>query len=476
MTSLEKIKNVCVLVAGDFMLDKYCHGTISRLSPEAPVPVVTVHGERNVPGGAANVANNLCKLGCRVKALGIIGKDNEGAMLKDLLGEADADTEYLHQDDSYKTIVKMRVIGNSNHQIARLDYNENAPFPNPSFLMDKLDEAIKDCDIVIVSDYDKGFCSEQTTKMLITMCKEMDIPIIIDPKGTNWEKYRGAAWIAPNFSEFSAMVDKTIGNTDEDISASIERISTAYGINNILVTRAEQGMTLYDGEKTSHIRAKVREVFDVSGAGDTVVAVLGVLLGAGEEKQTAVETANIAAGIAVGKRGTATVTIAELESELRTNRLDRIAAKIMDWGTLFAQVAQWKSEGKTIAVANGCFDIFHKGHASLIQAASQCADKLVMAINADETVRKLKGEGRPINNELDSAYVLAAIENVDAVVIFKEDTPEELLSYILPDVLVKGAEYALEQLPEKRYAKRVELVSYIDGYSTTAVINKSKED
>ncbi|MCL2046774.1 MAG: D-glycero-beta-D-manno-heptose-7-phosphate kinase [Oscillospiraceae bacterium] len=474
MTALDNLNNVTVLVAGDFMLDKYYYGDITRLSPEAPVPVVNVQGERCVPGGAANVVNNLCRLGCKVKSFGIIGDDTEGKILSNLLNDAHTDTNFLLHDESYKTIIKTRIVGNNNHQIARLDFNENYPFPATSKLLESLDAALENCNIAILSDYDKGFCNEETTKTLISACKKYNIPLIIDPKGKNWNKYNGASWIAPNFSEFSEMIGKSIKNTDEDISDNIAIISSSFTIENVLVTRSEQGMTLYNGEKIYHIRSIAREVFDVSGAGDTVVAVLAALLGAGVDKQNAVEIANTAAGIAVGKSGTATVSKGELAAELQTNRNDKALSKIMSWDMLFSRVEQWKSENKTIAVANGCFDILHRGHTSLINAASQCADILIMAINTDETVRKLKGDSRPINSENDRAYVLAALESVDAVVIFGEDTPEELLSHILPDVLVKGAEYTLEQVPGRQYSKRVELVEYIDGYSTTAIVNKSK--
>ena len=475
MISLDKLKQVNILVAGDFMLDKYCYGTIDRLSPEAPVPVLNVQEEKSVPGGAANVVNNLCKLGCQVRPFGLVGGDEAGTLLIGMLDSVGADIKHLYRAKSYMTIIKTRIVGNSNYQIARLDYNESIPFPDTNQLMDKLEEALNGCNIAILSDYDKGFSSENVTKKFINSCRKLNVPIVVDPKSVNWNKYRGADWITPNFSEFVAIIGKNIHNADDDISANMAKISETYEINNILVTRSEQGMTLYDGKNITHVRAKAKDVFDVSGAGDTAVAVLGALLGARCEKQDAVETANLAAGIVVTKGGTAAVTLGELAAETRINHLDRILAKIMDWDTLFIQVALWKSDNKTIAVANGCFDIFHKGHASLIQAASQCADRLIIAINDDQTVRKLKGNGRPINSELDRAYVLAALESVDAVVIFTQDTPEELLSHILPDVLVKGSEYTIEQVPGRLYAKHVELVDYINGYSTTAIAAKSRE-
>lgn len=474
MKLLNNFEKVNILVAGDYMLDKYCHGEVSRLSPEAPVPVVQVQKQTYAMGGAANVVNNLCELGCSVRTFGVVGNDCEGKILHELLQTIGSDTKNLFHLDLYKTITKMRIIGNDTHQIARLDYNENEidKFPKIEHLLYKIKNALEGCQIVIISDYGKGFCSETLTKALIDNCMKYHIPVIVDPKGTNWNRYRGATWITPNFNEFAAIVNKEISNNDKDISANIANIANDYDIDNVLVTRSEKGITFYDYEKVIHSRTKAKEVFDVSGAGDTVVSVLAAMLGAGSEKIDAVETANLAAGIVVAKRGTAPITKSELQSELRKNHLDHISAKIMSWNTLFAHVDMWKLEGKTIALANGCFDIFHKGHASLIQASTQCADKLIIAINADVTVRKLKGEGRPINKELDRAYVLASLEGVDAVVIFEQDTPEELLSRILPDVLVKGAEYTIEQVPGRQYAKRVELIDYIDGYSTTSIVNR----
>ena len=472
---LRKTQKIKLLVAGDFFLDHYYYGNIKRISPEAPIPVLSVETEMNTPGGAGNVVSNLCRLGCDTIVLGIIGADHNGDILIEKLNSLGADTSNMKQIISCKTIVKARVIAGENHQIVRLDFNESESNVCTDLNIHRMENIFKQCDAAILSDYGKGFCQTEITKAFIEMCKRNHVPVFVDPKGTAWDKYRGADWITPNFTEFLKMIGKQIHNNDEDVAANIALISKQFGINNVLVTRSDQGMTLYRDGCISHIRAKTREVYDVSGAGDTVVAVLSAMIGAGADTMESVKTANMAAGIVVGKKGTATVSLTELESELRLTHLDQISAKIMDWDTLFSVVAHWRAEGKSIAVTNGCFDVFHKGHALSIQIAAGFCDKLIVAINTDETVRRLKGPERPINGEKDRAYVLAALEYVDAVVIFSQDTPEELLSHILPDVLVKGREYTIDQVPGRQYAKRVEFTDYIEGYSTTSIVSKIME-
>jgi D-beta-D-heptose 7-phosphate kinase/D-beta-D-heptose 1-phosphate adenosyltransferase len=368
------------------------------------------------------------------------------------------------------------VIGDRNHQIVRLDFNEDKNFPDTGDLLGEFEETSGDYDIVVVADYNKGFCYNKSITDFISICMNKNIPVLVDPKGTDWVKYSGASWITPNFVEFKSIINKKIRNVNEDIEKYIAEVSNTFGIDNVLVTRSEMGMSMYISSSGTifHHKAKTQEVVDVSGAGDTVIAVLAAMLSSGADIDTAVSISNVAAGIAVGKSGTATVTRREIEFALNSLRTDKIATKIMDWQTLFNEIKLWKEKDMTIAVANGCFDIFHRGHAALLQTAASFCDKLIVAINSDSTVHKIKGDGRPINNEYDRAYVLSALEYVDAVVIFAEDTPEELLKHIMPDVLVKGAEYTLDQVPGRQYSKRVELVNYINGYSTTAIVNRSK--
>jgi len=474
---LDKISETNIAVVGDYFLDYYYHGKITRISPEAPIPVMNVLSEKVVPGGAANVVNNLCRLGASVHAFGIVGDDTNGNLLTDLLHESGADAGGIFHAPNYHTIVKTRIIGDRNHQVVRLDFNEDQKqfAPNQQNVLNEIEKKIAIFNAVIISDYGKGFCSHPNVSYILELCKKLNIITLIDPKGSDWEKYKNASWITPNFNEFSDMLSSKIKNIDTDIAHQAPFIAQKYNIENLLITRAEQGMSLYNSTSVTHFRAKAQEVYDVSGAGDTVVATLGAMLASKINPTNAVEIANIAAGIVVGKAGTATASLQEIMAEMKTTKSDSIHKKIVSWPALFELLKNWRDSQQTIAITNGCFDIFHRGHASLLLGASQYCDKLIVAINADESIKHIKGEGRPINNEYDRAYVIASLEYVDAVVIFPQDTPDELFSHVLPDVLVKGGEYTMEQVVARKYAKRVELVAYIDGYSTTNIINRSKE-
>jgi D-beta-D-heptose 7-phosphate kinase/D-beta-D-heptose 1-phosphate adenosyltransferase len=471
-------KALKIAVYGDLMLDRYYYGNVQRVSPEAPVPVVNVVKESSVPGGAANVINNLLKLGCKVVPFGLIGDDLYGGELIHQLKLNSVDNT-MNVDGiivglNCKTIVKERVIGNS-QQVVRLDFNDKIEYSltDEQNLKEAIAKSIDGCNMFIISDYNKGACTENMCKFIIKLCKDKNILVIVDPKGDNWVKYQGASVITPNMSELSQMIGKKVENLDEDIENAARKIHNKTGIDNLLITRSEKGMTLINEKSFIHMKAEAKEVFDVSGAGDTVVAALAVFLASGQAIKTAVKYANIAAGIVVSKRGTATVTLDEIKNMELLEGITSIQSKVMTWEDLFKQVKKWKQSGESVAVTNGCFDIIHKGHVSCIYQASTFCDRLIVAINTDESIKKLKGELRPINSENDRAFVLASLGCVDAVVIFGEDTPEELLSHILPDVLVKGGEYTIEQVPGRQFAKRVELVNYINGYSTTNIINKS---
>ncbi|GHV29293.1 bifunctional protein HldE [Synergistales bacterium] len=463
-----------VFVFGDLFLDRYYSGEVTRVSPEAPVPVLNVTSERNVPGGAGNVAANLRSLGCEVTLCGAIGSDRFGEALTDELRKIEIDAEFLIRDD-IRTIVKIRAVGN-HRQIARLDFFEGQTYNEKVYyeLTVKFEDLLKDCAVAVISDYNKGMCRADVCQALISLCNLKNIPLIVDPKGDDWEKYVGADWVTPNFGELQVIAGKGLGNDDESVFKYAKKISDKYNIRNVLVTRSEKGMTLYSQSQINHIPTVAKEVFDVSGAGDTVVAALAAFLANGADNLTAVKAANAAAGVVVAKEGTAAVTRAELNAALRSEYIGRVSAKIFDWDTIIETVKLWRADGKTIAVTNGCFDIFHKGHACLIQGAAKFCDKLIVAVNSDASVRRLKGCDRPINHEQDRAYVLASLECVDAVVIFSEDTPEDLLSHIRPDALVKGGDYLVEQIAGRKYAGRVELVELVDGYSTTNIIGKMK--
>lgn len=464
---------ICVI--GDLLFDKYYIGSVNRISPEAPIPVVNIESQMSMPGGAANVTANLLELKQKVRVCGIVGADASGSTLIGTLQDMGADVSGILTTQSIKTIEKVRVVGN-NHQIVRMDFNEgqNVPEELAAALAEKLPNVLDGCTVAIISDYGKGVCSPEICRTLIALCKERAISVIVDPKGDNWEKYRGAEWITPNVEELRAVTSFSVKNTDDEIIKAATDIRARFGIGNILVTRSEKGMTVCGLEAPVHIPAKVREVFDVSGAGDTVVAAFADALARGEDAVCAAHYANIAAGIVVGKKGTSIITRAEVDDAKRQETMGDMESKIMDWDTLKNIVDAWRKNGYTVCATNGCFDVFHKGHASLMQAASEFCDKLVVAVNSDASVERLKGSGRPINAQQDRACVLASLKYVDAVVIFEQDTPEELLALIRPDVLVKGGEYSLEQIPGRQYSGRVELVEYIDGYSTTSIVNKAK--
>lgn len=473
MNILNSYKSVDILVVGDLILDYYNYGTVSRVSPEAPVPVIKIHEEEYRLGGAANVAKNLTALGCIPHICGVLGEDSYGQILLDLLEECGGNSKLTIISKKYKTMVKTRVIGNK-QQVARLDFNEDSRPSEEDIeaIKNKIDVALKYCKAVIISDYAKGVCTDSICEYAILSANSKNIPIIVDPKGTNWDKYKNADYITPNFSEYSAIVEEKISNSNLDIERTANEFLRKYQIRNLLLTRSENGLSLVQEKSVKHFEAKAKEVFDVSGAGDTVDSVFTYFLATGNKPEDCAEMANIAGGIVVGKAGTATVSLKELEDIIKEKDNNPITSKIYSIDTLIEVVDNWKKSGETIVVTNGCFDVFHKGHVSSIYDASRFGKYLIVAINSDNSVKRLKGPQRPINLENDRAYVIASLGCVDAVVIFDEDTPETLLSRIKPDVLVKGGQYEVDQIAGRQYAKRVELVNFIEGYSSTNLIGK----
>lgn len=463
-----------VIVIGDIMLDQYNAGSVSRISPEAPVPIVKMKEEYCRLGGAANVANNITALGGDALLIGIIGADSAGEELTGLLKKYNISCQGIIVDAEYHTIRKKRILGNS-QQIVRLDFNDDQrPSDNNlDELFILLQQYISEYDAVILSDYAKGICKKEFCQRVITLCNSFGVSILIDPKGKEWEKYRGATLISPNLKELSEFLSQDIINEDREIEKKCFSLYQSLNIDYLMITRSEKGITLIDKENTiTHMPSRAREVYDVSGAGDTVIAVLGLFWGEKEDGvlQT-IQLANEAAGIVVGKTGTATVSEKELE-EVQFEQLRKLNNKIVTHEKLLDIVREWKRKKETIAFTNGCYDIFHKGHVYSIYAAAQYCQHLIVAVNSDSSVRRLKGEGRPLNQEYDRAYVIAALGCVDYVTIFNENTPELLLRDIKPDVLVKGGDYQLENVIGREYVTRVELVKYIEGYSTTGLIHK----
>ena len=478
----------CIAVIGDIMLDEYLVGKVSRISPEAPIPVVNTDGKkRYVLGGCGNVANNISALGIRADIFSIFGSDEAGQKLVNIMKEKSI---LFHEElvsNYVNTIAKQRIIGNG-QQIVRIDCNDKPEITeaNRKKLVELFESKAKEYDVVIISDYAKGVCDEYLCTTVIRICRENKIPVIVDPKGKNWGKYEGAFLITPNMKEICDFSGTKYENNDSAVSDFSKAYFEKIGIDNILVTRSEKGMSLFSNNGfAKHYRSLAKDVYDVSGAGDTVVASLAVFLVENDyDLDSAVDYANTAAGIVVGKEGTSVVTREEIEDERKGRTyLFTPVFKIDELDKLKLLISRWKNEGLSIVTTNGCFDIIHYGHVHLLAEAKKCGDKLVVCINSDESIKRLKGNDRPINSVDNRAHVLASIKYVDAVVVFDEmvqgesnsDIPYFILKTILPDVHVKGGDYSEEDVPESKYARKFVAINYIKDCSTTNTINNIKK-
>ena len=457
-----------VLVIGDIILDKYIKGSVSRISPEAPIPVIKIKKEKYILGGASNVANNLASLGCDVTIIGSVGRDEAGEKISHLLRINNILSNIVHSHH-YKTIIKTRVIGN-NQQIVRLDYNDDTK-PTSNSIMDMIktfQSIIDSFDVVVLSDYNKGVCHPILCEKVIEVCNIKSIPVIVDPKGTDWDKYRKATIITPNLKEISELIRIDIKNNNLNIEKNLTGICNHLEVKYLVLTRGKKGISLSHNGGVMHIPSKIIDVYDVTGAGDTVVATIAAFINK-KDIHDVIQLANKAAGVVVSKRGTSTITLDELNN-------DPISSKIMNIETLINQVKIWKKKEESIVFTNGCFDLIHRGHSYLINKSSDFGDHLIVAINSDNSVKKLKGDDRPFNNEDDRAFVIASIKNVDAVIIFNEDTPKELLEIIRPTTLVKGGDYILIEVVGREYVDNVEIVNYLYGNSTSEMIKRIEKN
>lgn len=471
----DKIQNLKIAVIGDVMLDRYFYGEVKRISPEAPVPVTKINRISSVLGGAANVAANLAHLECKVYMGGVTGDDENRQLLEKMMAEAGIDYSGLVKSQHRKTITKLRVLGGQ-QQMLRLDFEETGDlFPDEiislrAWLENLLDEGL---DGVIVSDYAKGVCSDDFCQWVIAQGKAYGIPVLIDPKGADWTKYRGCDFITPNLKEMCEAAGCQRENEDEAVVAMAMAAKDKFKIKNVVVTRSERGMTLVNNEEIIHSPAAAIEVFDVSGAGDTVAAALLVAAAGKLELADAVYMANRAAGIVVAKVGTYPVHREELLKDLMTEeRKQGKGYRTQSWEEIAALARNWKACGEKVVFTNGCFDILHVGHVTYLEKARNLGKHLIVGLNTDASVRRLKGETRPLVHELDRARVLAALACVDAVVLFDQDTPTELIEQIRPDILVKGGDYTPEQVAGREYAGEVRIIDFEDGYSTTGVVEK----
>ncbi len=471
------ILNVKVAVIGDVMTDRYVTGSVDRISPEAPVPVNLVKSERNVLGGAANTAANLSSLGCQVYMCGMRGDDANGDLLAQLLDGAGIDKSGLLVTSGYRTTTKVRILG-ARQQMMRLDFEEKRPLDAGeretliSWLTDLLEKGLGS---IVLSDYGKGMITDEVAQAVITLARRYSVPVLVDPKGSDWEKYRGAYGITPNIKEVSDCIGTAVPNEDEAIIEAGEKVRKAYDLTYLFVTRSEKGITCLGENGAIHRASLAQDVFDVSGAGDTVIAVTAAAVAAGLDMETILELSNTAAGIAVSKVGTYQVKRQEVLKAWQDDGHVSDEERVLTWEEAEKKVQCWQARGETVVFTNGCFDMLHRGHITYLTQAAKLGAHLLIGLNSDASVKRLKGEERPINGEMDRAFMLASLRMVDGVVLFGEDTPEELLSHLKPDILVKGGDYKPEEVAGRQYAGRVEILSFVDGYSTTGLISKIRK-
>ncbi|MEE1673570.1 bifunctional D-glycero-beta-D-manno-heptose-7-phosphate kinase/D-glycero-beta-D-manno-heptose 1-phosphate adenylyltransferase HldE [Agarivorans aestuarii] len=471
--TLPEFAQAKVLVVGDVMLDRYWHGPTGRISPEAPVPVVKVEQIEERPGGAANVALNAVALGAGSTLLGMSGEDEAGIALENKLAAVGVECQFTKFAD-YPTITKLRVLSR-HQQLIRLDFEENFHEVDSKDLTASFAEQVKQHQVVILSDYNKGALNQVGD--LIALAREAGVPVLVDPKGSAFDKYRGATLLTPNFSEFEAVVGHC--KDEDEIISKGEALIEQLDLQALLVTRSEHGMTLIrKGQPELHLAALAQEVYDVTGAGDTVISTLASSLAAGSSLDDACALANAAAGIVVGKLGTSTVSTIELANAV-------YGSQETGFGVLSEQQLKFaleaaKRRGETVVMTNGCFDILHAGHVSYLNHARTLGDRLIVAVNSDDSVKRLKGEGRPVNSVDRRMAVLAGLGAVDWVVDFSEDTPQRLIANLLPDLLVKGGDYQPEQIAGGKEViangGEVRVLNFEDGCSTSEIIKSIRQN
>lgn len=462
-----------VLVAGDVMLDRYWSGSSSRISPEAPVPVVNVQDCVDRAGGAANVALNIASLGASVTLAGLVGDDDAADILSDLLNEKGI-KQLFSRHKNYKTITKLRVMSR-HQQLIRLDFEDSAVVLNTDGLRDSVIKNIGDFDVLVLSDYNKGSLNQ--SQALISAARKENVTVLVDPKGHDFEKYRGASLLTPNLSEFESIVG--VCGDDEDLNNKADQLRQQLDLHAFLVTRSERGMTLLQSNQSSvTFPTKAREVYDVTGAGDTVIGVLAASLAAGSDMESAALLSNIAAGIVVGRLGAACVNSDELKRATSDSFQMDYHQKIVSLEELKREVSFSRDNGQKVVMTNGCFDILHAGHVQYLSEAVARGDRLIVAVNDDESVKRLKGPKRPINSLHQRMEVLAALGSVDWVISFSEDTPENLICNVLPDLLVKGGDYKPSEIAGGKCVMdnggSVEVLSLRDGCSTSNIIEAAK--
>ncbi|MGF1685267.1 bifunctional D-glycero-beta-D-manno-heptose-7-phosphate kinase/D-glycero-beta-D-manno-heptose 1-phosphate adenylyltransferase HldE [Photobacterium japonica] len=463
-----------VLVVGDVMLDRYWGGATGRISPEAPVPVVKVDHIEERPGGAANVAMNIASLGGHAHLIGFTGIDEPAKVLSEKLGSLAVHCDFVALPD-YPTITKLRVMSRG-QQMIRLDFEEGFHQVPSDVILPRLASALPSARVMILSDYAKG--ALEHVQLMIQQARQQDIAVLVDPKGTDFERYRGATLLTPNLSEFEAVVGSV--RSDEDLVAKGQALIQQYDLKALLVTRSEHGMTLLqrDNAEPLHMPTQAKEVYDVTGAGDTVISVLAASLAAGKPLADACKLANAAAGVVVGKLGTSTLSTIELMDAIHGSQDSGFG--VVTEAQLILAVQAARARGEQVVMTNGCFDILHAGHVAYLNEAAKLGNRLIVAVNSDSSVQGLKGPGRPVNPEDRRMAVLAGLGAVDWVVPFSEETPLRLISEVLPTILVKGGDYKPEDIAGGQEViaagGRVEVLHFVDGCSTTEIIRAIRQN
>jgi D-beta-D-heptose 7-phosphate kinase / D-beta-D-heptose 1-phosphate adenosyltransferase len=481
LTALGSYKNQRVLVRGDVMLDRFVYGSVDRISPEAPIPVMRVERAVDMPGGAGNVVRNAAAMGARAMLIGVVGDDAWAETLNERLALTPRVESCLLKDASRPTTVKTRY-GADRQQMLRADSERSAPLSleMEERVLAAYDAALVSADVVVLSDYQKGVLSDSLTQSAIARARGAGTPIVVDPKSRSFAKFRGATALTPNGHELQIACGHEC-TTDEQIVAGARRCLEAGVCEVMVVTRGPDGISVVSANDSAvHLRTIAREVYDVSGAGDTVVAAMSLGLAAGADVVEAAHLANVAAGIVVGKLGTAVVTTDEIGAALTRFDDQGDHAKIFTLENAQQLVRSWREQGLKIAFTNGCFDLLHLGHLSLLDQARRTADRLIVGLNSDLSIRRLKGTSRPIQSEAVRATVLSSLKSVDAVAIFSDDTPLSLIEILEPDVLVKGADYTLDkvvgaELVTRRGGKIV-LAELVPGQSTTNILRRVTAD
>ncbi|WP_316975866.1 D-glycero-beta-D-manno-heptose-7-phosphate kinase [Shumkonia mesophila] len=463
-----------VLVVGDIMLDRFVTGAVERISPEAPIPVLRVEAESAMLGGAGNVLRNLAALGASCRFVGAIGDDEAGREVLALLAEHPTVAPELVVEPGRRTSIKTRFVAGT-QQMLRADREDTAPLSATAgeAVVTAVNRSLGECDLVVLSDYGKGVLGGGIAARIIAAAHEAGRRVIVDPKGTDYSRYRGAHLLTPNRAELAQATGMPTA-TDADIVAAARALIAGCGVDAVLATRSRDGMTLVFADDAHHLPTEAREVFDVSGAGDTVIAAVAAALAVGADLAKAARLANVAAGIVVGKVGTAAAYTAEVVAALHRQDLSSAEAKVLSLPQALDRIAVWRRTGRKVGFTNGCFDLLHPGHVALLAKSRAACDRLVVGLNSDASVGRLKGPERPIQPEAARAAVLASLASVDLVVIFSEDTPLALIEAIKPDVLVKGADYTVETVVGADVVQanggRVLLIELEPGHSTTATI------